>query len=280
MRYKGFYINLDRSEDRRQRMEAELARTGLKEAYTRFPASDGNTMNFPRSHLKESEMGCFTSHYRVLLENRNSPFPLHIIEDHAVLSRALPKVLNSALEGEEFIKFDIVYTDLALSLDNLSLIEFKRRFDENVKKDKTGAIESFIFSLIDLQKILYFSTNSYVVNPHAIEKVLAIYEYELKGGARMPIDYLLMSACRDGLLKSGTLFPFVTSIAPDDSFESTIHDKHDLKTIYANYLLRHSFFVEGDPGKCLKEAARLLPQPDANDEHNQFMLRLLGFLLT
>jgi hypothetical protein len=36
MSYLGFYINLDRSRERRAEIEAELARHNLAQAYTRF----------------------------------------------------------------------------------------------------------------------------------------------------------------------------------------------------------------------------------------------------
>ena len=40
------YINLDRSLERRERMEAQLARLGLTNRYRRFSASAGNTLGF------------------------------------------------------------------------------------------------------------------------------------------------------------------------------------------------------------------------------------------
>jgi GR25 family glycosyltransferase involved in LPS biosynthesis len=66
MSYSGFYINLDRSRERRADVEAQLAQHKLAHAYTRFKAADGNALDLPNPHLKNGEMGCFTSHYLLL----------------------------------------------------------------------------------------------------------------------------------------------------------------------------------------------------------------------
>ena len=43
----GFYINLDRSPDRRAHMETELARHNLQDRYNRFAGTDGNVLGLP-----------------------------------------------------------------------------------------------------------------------------------------------------------------------------------------------------------------------------------------
>jgi GR25 family glycosyltransferase involved in LPS biosynthesis len=280
MKYTGFYINLDRSEDRRKKIEGELKRCSLGGLYTRFRASDGNELNFPNPILKNSEIGCFTSHYRLLKENRNSTKPLHIIEDDVILSKFVASVLDQAIDSEEFQKFDIVFTDIAMSLVDLNFIQFKHYYDNNVKRNKAGAIESLTFSVINLHKISFCTTCSFIVNPHAIEKLLYYYEQILTRGTRSPIDLFLLSCVREGNIKAGCLFPFVTSVSPENCFESTIQDRQDLKTIYASNLLRSSFFVECDLDRCLEGANRVLLQPDSFDKHSQLLLRLVGFLLT
>src|SRR5258708_15667754 len=84
--YRGFYINLDRSPERRGEVEAQLKRFGLEHRYRRFPAADGNVLNVPNPRLTNAEIGCFTSHYLVLKENLDSRTHLHIVEDDVVFS--------------------------------------------------------------------------------------------------------------------------------------------------------------------------------------------------
>ncbi len=98
MKYSGFYINLDRSADRRIALEKQLRQNGLDNHYTRFTASNGNSLNFPHSHLKEGEVGCFTSHYQLLKENQHHARPLHIIEDDVLFAPQTGQVLNWAID--------------------------------------------------------------------------------------------------------------------------------------------------------------------------------------
>ena len=48
--YAGFFINLDRSVQRRAETEAELARRDLSLRYRRFAAAEGNMLRAPNPH--------------------------------------------------------------------------------------------------------------------------------------------------------------------------------------------------------------------------------------
>ena len=279
MKYIGFYINLDRNPERRQGIEEELARNGLGGLYTRFPASNGNELKFPNPRLKEGEIGCFTSHYRLLMANKDNPLPLHVIEDDIVLSPQVGPLLDKVVEGGELAKYDIVYTDVAVPVSNTLCMAYKAFYDANVKRDKTGKIESVTYSIIDMREMVFASTCSFLVNPQSIGKLAALYEDELKRGARVPIDIFIRKMCQDGVLKVVCIFPFITSIPPESCFASTMEKRFDEMPALASNMLRHSFYIGCDWGR-LKEASRIFPQPESSDQHRQLMLRLLGYCLT
>jgi len=280
MTYAGFYINLDRSVDRRKKIEDELARNGLAGRYTRFAATDGNALGFLKGVLNDSEIGCFTSHFLLLLENLNSAVPLHVVEDDAIFSKVTEDVINQMSETEDFKSYDIVYTDIAMSLPHLNFLMFKRSFDAQVKRNKDGLIENASFTIVDLKEIPFCTTTSLIINPHAIKKLAALYRYELEHGARTPIDLLLYQLCRNGTIRAGCTFPFLTSISPEDAFASTVNTRSDAITMFASDLLRYSFFIGCDMSVCFANAKRVLPQPDDDDSHNQLLKLLVGFVLT
>ena len=66
MNYLGFYINLDRSPQRRIGIVTQLEELQLLSQYSRFPAADGNVLNLKELSLRTGEIGCFTSHYLLL----------------------------------------------------------------------------------------------------------------------------------------------------------------------------------------------------------------------
>ena len=59
--FRGIYINLDRSTDRRRNVERQLARLDLADAYVRLPAVDGRKLK-PVGVLNPGIVGCFRSH--------------------------------------------------------------------------------------------------------------------------------------------------------------------------------------------------------------------------
>jgi hypothetical protein len=275
MKYAGFYINLDRSTDRRERIEGELAHIGLGGRYSRFSAIDGNALHYPNPHLKDSEIGCFTSHARVLIENKDCPQPLHVIEDDIVLSPVVERMLDQLIEGGALTAFDLVYTDVIIPMTDAYCVKFKSLYDTSVKRDKTGEIESISFSMINMRGVEFTSTSSFLINPQSIGKLAALYEDELKRGARVAIDHFISNLCNSGGIKVGCLFPFITSVPIGNCFDSTIGGRTGLLFAFASTVFRHSFYVGCDLARCLEETSRVFPPPQSSDPHGQLITRLM-----
>ncbi len=278
MKYTGFYVNLDRNPERRARIEQELARHGLS-GYARFRASDGNELKFPNPVLKEGEMGCFTSHYRLMMENKDTLQPIHVIEDDIIMSSQVEPLLDQVIETGELDKYDIICTDVAVPLQNTLCIAYKTFYDANVKRDDSGNITSVTYSLIDLKELAFGSTCSYLVNPKSIGKLAHLFEDELKRGPRVPVDIFIRKLCQEGVLKVISVFPFITSIRPESCFASSMEKRFDDLPALASNMLRHSFFVGCEMPQLLEEAGKVFPQPEAGDTHRQLMMKLLGYSL-
>src|SRR3981189_3716060 len=104
--YHGLYINLDRSGGRRLAFERQVASFRLTRSYARVPASDRSQPSPAPSGLPPGETGCFFSHFRTLESARPRSMPVHILEDDALLSEHARPVIEDAIAGNLFDRFD------------------------------------------------------------------------------------------------------------------------------------------------------------------------------
>lgn len=284
MSYLGFYINLDRSRERRAEIEAELARHNLAQAYTRFKAADGNALNLPNPHLKPGEMGCFTSHYLLLKKSLDRAEHLHVVEDDVLFSSHAEGAIRATIANGELERYDIVFTDTYVPINVDAFRFYKELFDRSVTRDPSGAITGAGFSVIDLAGRLFATTSSYLVNGKSIRKLYNILTKEITNAPRVPIDLLIRNKAAQGIIKVGCLFPFVTSVRLDAGLATTIAERdaigrHDRLTVLAGDIARHSFFIEGSLAKCRDYVEKFLPAPGA-DPHAELLARILAFALS
>ncbi len=278
MSYAGVYINLDRSAGRRAAMEVEMARYGLHDRYRRFPGADGNVLGVPTA-LTDSEMGCLTSHYLVLKEHLDSPTHLHVLEDDAMLSSVMHGTVSYLIASAAIDKYDLLFLDSVgdpFGDGGLQYVrQAKRAYDDCIKRNAQGNVE-----LLRLVRTEYIgASTSYLINRESTRKLLAVYDQALADGAKVPVDLLIRNKGREGALRVGCVFPFLTSVRLDE-VETTITGRaSDAASVVAINLLRHSFFVERDASRLLALAERLLP-PASSEPHQQLLERLLGVYIT
>ena len=254
-RYAGFYVNLDRSTDRRARVEAEIARHAPVQAYQRVAAVDGATFNLPSERLRRGEVGCFLSHLFLLQKKLDSDCHLHVVEDDAVFSRFTVPAIGALIGSGALEHFDIVFTDTVAQPSRRDFAKYKALYDRCVARDAGGAIVRVQPAFVD-----YFaSTMSFVVNRRSIGKVVDVLSRSLSQGATLPIDLALRAAAIEGRLRLGSLFPFVTTFRLDELVGNTIvRSDRDLLSRLLLQLARHSFFVDCDHRATLQSARALL----------------------
>lgn len=283
MSYVGFYINLDRSRERRAEIEEQLARHKLEHLYTRFKAADGNVLNLPNPHLKKGEMGCFTSHYLLMKRALERPEHLHVIEDDVLFSSHTVNVLNATIAGGELANYDIIFTDTYVPINVDAFRSYKELYDKSVQRDAAGAVANVAFSVMDMAGQLFATTSSYLVNSKSIRKLYNVYTKEITNGPRVPIDLLIRNKAAQGIIKVGCIFPFATSIRLEHSSTTTIAERdaigrHDALTVLAGDIARQSFFVDGSVSGCHQYVEKFLPMPA--DEHGRLLASILGFALS
>ena len=280
MPYRGFYINLDRRADLRADIEAELARHNLLPRYERFPAIDGNALNLANPHLKAGEMGCFSSHARLLEASVEEERHLHLIEDDILFAAAAPQAIDRLTQGDLFQDYDIVYSDVFVPLLNDAYKAYKTLYDAAVRRDANGTVTQAAFSVINLNGLLFGSTTSYFVNKASIRKVAALFSYELRHQPRQPVDLFIRRLANENILKVGCLFPFVTTVRLDHILETDIsRDYHDVSALAA-HLGRYSFYIDADHDKAQALLERCMPLPETTDKQTAILRHLLAFSLT
>jgi len=276
MSYVGFYINLDASLDRREEIEAEIARFRLQDRYRRFPAVRGNAPEFPNPHLSPAEIGCFASHCFLLKENAATGSHLHVIEDDTVFSRFTEQGLRWAIETGVIDRYDILFTDTFVTPMNGEYQYCKGLYDRCVRRDTEGRITG---TRLDIVKHIA-GTNSYIVNANSIGKVAELLQRNLNAGAKKPLDLAFRIWAENSVLRTGALFPFVTGVRLDRTLDTSVDGRpRDDLTSIAAWLGRHSFFVDCDRQALYAEARRLLPVP-LNDPHHDLLAHILSFSLT
>ena len=284
--YIGFYINLDRSPDRRSEIEDDIARNGLHDLYQRFPAADGNALGVPIGQLTSGEIGCFTSHYLLLKQNAGSQKHLHVIEDDAALSPYVSQTIKSIIELGVIEQFDMLFTDTFIFPRRRDYQKYKALYDSSLERDAAGNI-----SCIHPTVVNYTSgTVSYVVNFRSIPRLLETLGRELLKGPVEALDLTIRRMAGEGALRVGCLFPFVTTLHVEQNANNTIGGrKSDPLTRLALCLARHSFFVDCDHrelnGRVVEALSlaeqgvrrQLVPDPDA---HRDLLNHILAFSRT
>jgi GR25 family glycosyltransferase involved in LPS biosynthesis len=258
---QGFYINLDRSPQRRRAVEAEIARAGLAGRYRRFPGIDGAMLPAGRYAVTPGEAGCFLSHLGAIEAGAASGRPVHVLEDDALLCRGFARHLAMIVD-RVLDHFDIVFTDMLLPGNP----EFTRDCLAYYRDHRsTGAFNVFAGTY-------WACMASYVVHPGAAGKLAGLLRQEEQAGMRQPVDLYLARLVKDGSITAGCLFPFVTSVhfpypgmARDkDVARTTIHRPRE--TVAERLIVdlpRAAFYIDIDLKRLRSGLAALAPVPEA-----------------
>jgi GR25 family glycosyltransferase involved in LPS biosynthesis len=248
--WQGYFINLDRSPDRRQAMEAGLAAIGLSGAYRRFPAVGGEALS-ERSPLSAGQCGCFRSHHGAVAQaiESNSGGFVHIIEDDVIFARAFPAMLGNAIASGALAQFDLVFTETMVMLNIPELQRYLALYASNVGPEGVRSL-----TMIDLADG-FAGTNSYLINPRSLLKVAEAMARGLAAGPARPVDLFLSDEVVAGRLKAAVLFPFLTGTNLD--LPSTLTPA--TASVMMTRLLRNSFFV-GHDGEANRQRIRAIAE--------------------
>src|SRR6185503_9941555 len=119
--------------------------------------------------------------------------PVHILEDDAMLSKHVRTVIEDAIAGGLFERFDILFTDTFVNCHLGMLKSMKAAFD-GVRAPQTRALRLNELQVLDLANQNFACLTSYVVGVKSIDKILSLYQQEIAGGLRTPVDLFIRDA--------------------------------------------------------------------------------------
>jgi GR25 family glycosyltransferase involved in LPS biosynthesis len=277
--YRGVFINLDRATERKKTLERQFNTLRLADRYRRFAAIDGATLVRP-SRLSPGAIGVFASHLAVLEQAAKEALPTHVIEDDVILGPAFDAATLS-LRGLLRDR-DILFTEIQLPLNLQGLKVLKQQYDAATVDSDPMAIARRLNAL-DLARVSFAGATSYFVSPKGAARLAVLLRSEWESGPTLEVDLVIRREVHKGRIRAGCLFPFVTTIALDSVFNSTINGLGERPSPLAIALLRYAFFVGADlQGEAATLLSKLSEWADGgeSDQQRRFLGDVLGIILS
>ena len=277
--WDGYYINLDRSPERRRRMETELVRHGLAARYQRFPAVDGRLLKRP-SPVHPGEAGIFRSHLDVLRKVASSDRPAHIMEDDVVFSDLTVPSISAAVNGPLLRTFDILFQETYVGVTIASIRKYNQTYERATRDGPVLRPEQL--KILDLGSGYQGGATSYLISPRSAGRLAALLEDEWARGPTMPVDSFMKIEAAAGRLRVGCVFPFVITVDLESSWISDADRDEVHGRPLLELLIRHAFFVRRDipaAGTVLDRVLGQLPAPEKSDAMALYS-RIVEYYLT
>jgi GR25 family glycosyltransferase involved in LPS biosynthesis len=274
---RGLFINLDRSPDRRLKMEKQIEALGLGDTYKRFPAVDGRVASrrATSSRLSDGEVSIFKSHFDAIQTAQETNTYTHVMEDDAILSRWLKPYLIHAEKLGLLSLSDIVFLDFGFRPDLFSFKYLAQASAQGFQKPKAQR-SAADFNLIDVRLHYSMGMASYVVNPASVPKLVSLLHSEWIAGPRLAIDIFVRKLIEERIIKVGGVLPFLTTVGLDEAIATQSGRQDDATTMAATTMLRQSFFIDRELDQLTEAASRLVPSRVPN-QHQALLYKLAGF---
>ncbi|MCG7399183.1 MULTISPECIES: hypothetical protein [Caballeronia] len=260
MRFDGYFINLDRSQDRRKSMETQLASIGYQDRIVRFPAVDGIAQGPFDNAGKNCVWACRQSHERVIL-NSSADTATVVLEDDVELSPLFPTLINDHILAAHIGNnpdLDLMFLDCAPVFDRVSLLllEAEKRMNGRANPQLLGDGRHYFdnVSLFDARATYAFCAAAYVVTPKGKQKLRTLYS--ASEDQAVPVDMLFRHWLHFDGLSGQLVVPFLAT--PEYMSASTI-----------SYDALDAPVIDQTVGLAIGAIRRLLFAGDANLDTNR-----------
>ncbi|MDC3044241.1 glycosyltransferase family 25 protein [bacterium] len=212
---KGYYINLESSQERRAALTENLKSLGIENIYKRFNAIKGDPSEAKKSNLKAGELGLWSSWISLLkqeTQNTKTNYRyLHIMEDDVVLDEITKKAFKVLHRCDE--EFDMLFTDMYVNPSVHS--QFGKYCKRLIRKEK-----------VSIERDIYTGcTSSVILKRESIQKIYNLLDSHINGqGKKIPLDNYIRRLMNDKKLTIRVMIPFTTSIQLDQIHNSTIQE--------------------------------------------------------
>ena len=213
---RGFYVNLDHCEERRQRLERNLKRLEIAQRYERFPAISGDEQNAEVRGMNAGEFGIWQT-WLELLRNVSTTATsdwdyLHVLEDDAEISSQFIDFCDQ-LSGSEPV-FHLLVTDMYV---NPSIYRALAEQHNQMKWRDTIKIRRDVYS---------GCLSSVMIHRGRVTSVLRLLEdIWTQPGQLLPLDNTLRRLMHERRLSIARTAPFLTSVREADVLQSSIQPR-------------------------------------------------------
>ena len=208
------YINLESAVARRDTLEASFRRSALPGwTLERWPATTAAQVEADNieGRLPSGHKGCFLSHRALISAHATRPGHLMVLEDDAQYGARTCTLIDQILSNNPDLKWDVLWTDLAVT-DPAGLLRFAK-----LRRELSASGDALI---IDLSQVSYAGSTAYIVHESAKARVA---EMLAEGSSiDIPYDLRLRQLVYEGRLSGHVIFPFLTTIS-QHAFQSNIH---------------------------------------------------------
>lgn len=228
--YRGFYINLDRDNDKREAIQKNLSDIGLAGNYERVEAVDGTAVSEQYSSmLTPGELGCWMSHLGILQGQIGQGRHIHILEDDALVHKGIAKVFAGFCE--QVTRWDLFFTDFFVPHD---IYLFKLLHGALEHYRQSGELRIF-----RLDNIKFACATSYFVHKDSIGKLYRLLRS--CGRENKPFDLTMRDAAACGEVVAYAVIPFFSTLSSYCQ-QSSIRSYDNYRRAFDLY--RHSFYVD------------------------------------
>lgn len=218
----GRYINLARSMGRREAMDAQLRRLGLH-GISRFDAIDSHTLPAPPNDgTTRDERACFMSHVAVIDAAPADDFLL-VLEDDALLSDALPAVLQSSAMSQ-LAPYDIVFLECLPYVTTTNLMALWGSLQRRLPPVGEPRHEVNGIDILEAQHLYNWGAVAYLVTPRGLGTLPPLLHGALRAGAS-PFDMTLNRLVHAGHIRAAVLSPFLATPRLESHADTTITDR-------------------------------------------------------
>ena len=219
-RIKGYYINLERSTQRCERMQKHIKEQGLTAFYQRYAAIDGAKCSPNGRDLNSGEIGLWETWISLLEKEKlkNNYDFLHIMEDDYLISKEFKEFCRQL--PNDNLGSDLIVTEMYANPNVYQHLieEHKRLRNENKIKiehsNYTGCTSSILIHRSRINTVLNELRTAY-----------------RQTASVLPLDNQLRRLDQQGRLIVSRVAPFITSIVINDIAETTVQENDDKRII-------------------------------------------------
>ena len=212
----AYYINLDKAQQRRQSIEAQIEIANLNFHLKRFPAIDGKIVNLPLPlGLTTGQWGCWLSHLCVQQLSLDTQEHLLVIEDDSYFDESLNLILNIDINSN----WDIIYLDATIV--EIEDYLFLSRIIKNIRIDDINYYCQKIPS-----NLTCYGTIGYIINKESKHKIFNLLFNQANKG--LPIDNILCNGIHTNQLQAYFLLPTLLTPSINSFDNNSVSGEHPL----------------------------------------------------